>query len=241
MRVWLLACLSIVSTACAHGERRAAADAEAPAASRPEAQHGHRVHTMHHRFDDAERWAEQFDDPGRDSWQRPDAVLELLALRDDARVADVGAGTGYFTVRLARAVPRGKVWASDIEPDMVRYLGERAQREGLTNVVAVLGERTDPRLPEPVDAILVVDVVHHVADRAGFFANLRRLLAPGGRLVVVDFSPEAPEDGPGPPKRHRIGPEEMTGMLEAAGLRRVAHERLQYQYALAFVRDEPSP
>ena len=101
-----------------------------PPAASHEHGHGHRAHEMPHRFEDAEAWAKRFDDPSRDAWQKPDAVIANLALPPGATVADVGAGTGYFAVRLARAVPQGKVFASDIEPDMVRYLGERAGRDG---------------------------------------------------------------------------------------------------------------
>ena len=84
---------------------------------------------MPHRFEHADAWAKQFDDPSRDAWQQPDKVIAALGLEPAMSVADVGAGTGYFTVRLARAVPQGQVIATDIEPDMVRYLGERASVE----------------------------------------------------------------------------------------------------------------
>src|SRR5262245_27510300 len=102
---------------------------------------------MPHRFENAEQWAKIFDDPARDAWQHPDAVVAALELAPAMTVADVGAGTGYFTVRLARAVPQGRVIATDIEPDMVRYLTERAGREHLSNVTAVQCGATDPKLP----------------------------------------------------------------------------------------------
>jgi ubiquinone/menaquinone biosynthesis C-methylase UbiE len=98
---------------------------------------------MPHRFEHADAWAKQFDDPSRDAWQQPDKVITALALTPSMTVADVGAGTGYFTVRLARAVPQGEVIATDIEPDMVRYLGERAEREHLPNIRALLAGADD--------------------------------------------------------------------------------------------------
>ena len=93
-------------------------------------------HSHHHRFDDAAKWAQVFDDPSRDAWQKPHEVIQALAPKPDAAIADIGAGTGYFTARLARMTPRGKVYAIDTEPDMVRYVAERAKRAGLANVVA---------------------------------------------------------------------------------------------------------
>jgi ubiquinone/menaquinone biosynthesis C-methylase UbiE len=92
------------------------------------AQHGEQH--MHRRFDDAEKWSKVFDDPARDAWQKPVEVITALKLAPDAVVADIGSGTGYFAVRLARAVPRGKVYGADVETDMVRFLNERAAREG---------------------------------------------------------------------------------------------------------------
>ncbi|MBA3545363.1 MAG: methyltransferase, partial [Nannocystis sp.] len=167
--------------------------------AQPVEDHRARNHHRHHRFDDAEKWAPQFDSADREAWQKPDAVIAALALAPGARVADLGAGTGYFAVRLARAVPQGCVFAQDLEPDMIRYLGERAKREGLANLVAVQGEPNDPRLPEAVDLAIMVDTYHHVADPTGFFARVRDHLVPGGRLVIVDFKKDAPDDAPGPP------------------------------------------
>lgn len=171
---------------------------------------------MPHRFEHADQWAKQFDDPSRDAWQQPDKVITALALEPSMTVADVGAGTGYFTVRLARAVPQGEVIATDIEPDMVRYLGERAQREHLTNVRAVLAKPDDPQLPpSSVDRILVVDVWHHVEDRVGYAKGLAAALRPGGKLAIVDFKLESEH---GPPKHHRLAPAQIVADLQAAGL-----------------------
>ncbi|MEO8703408.1 MAG: class I SAM-dependent methyltransferase [Kofleriaceae bacterium] len=176
----------------------------------------HHSPTMVHRFEDADRWAKVFDDPARDAWQRPDDVVAVLALSPNMTVADVGAGTGYFTVRLARAVPAGQVIATDIEPDMVRYLTERAKREQLANVQAVLSTGDDPKLAAgSVDRILVVDVWHHVADRARYARGLAAALRPGGSVAIVDFTQETDR---GPPRPHRLRPEVIVADLEAAGL-----------------------
>ena len=189
-------------------------------------------HTHRHSFSDAERWAHVLDDPARDAWQKPHEVIEALALPENARVADLGAGTGYFSARLARMVPGGKVYAADIEPDMVRYLGERAQREGFKNLVPVQSAPTDPRLPEKVDLILLVDVYHHIDGRSEYFRRLRDALRPGGRIAIVDFRLDAPE---GPPRSSRIPPEQVKAEMQAAGYAPAGtHDFLPQQYFLIF-------
>ena len=209
-----------------------------PAAPTKPAVHSHHAQTMQHRFERAEDWVARFDDPQRDAWQKPDEVIAALALRSSDVVADVGAGTGYFTVRLAAVVPDGKVIASDVEADMVRYLRERAAKAGVTNVVAVQGEAADPKLPERANVILLVDVLHHVGDRPAFFTTLASQLADGGRIVVVDFDPDAPEDGPGPPLEHRLAVDAVVRDASVAGLRArgTVSDTLPYQYVLQLER-----
>src|SRR3989454_7871068 len=137
--------------------------------------------THRHRFGDAEKWAKVFDDPARDAWQKPHEVIEALSLKPDAVVADIGAGTGYFASRLASMLPRGRVYAIDVEPDMVKYLTERAQREGRRNLIAVAAKPDDPRLPDKIDLMLLVDVYHHIDAREQYLRRLRPALKPGGR------------------------------------------------------------
>jgi SAM-dependent methyltransferase len=188
--------------------------------------------TPEHRFRDAERWARVFDDPQRDAWQKPQQVIEALAPGPEAIVADVGAGTGYFSVRFARAVPRGRVYAVDAEPDMVRYLAERARREGLKNVVAVQATPGDPSLPEAADLIVLVDVYHHIGDRERYFRRLQQSLKPGGRLAVIDFKLDSPV---GPPRAARIAPGRVKAELQRAGYALVEeHDLLPHQYFLVF-------
>lgn len=171
---------------------------------------------MPHRFEHADEWAKVFDDPARDAWQQPDRVIEALALAPTMAVADIGAGTGYFAVRLARAVPQGSVIATDIEPDMVRFMTERAKREGLANLRAVATPPDSPELaPSSVDRVLVVDVWHHLGDRAAYAKQLAAALRPGGRIAIVDFKLDAKQ---GPPKKHRLPPESIAADLRGAGL-----------------------
>ncbi len=204
----------------------------AEADSGPNAAHDGHGHGHHHRFDDADAWAKQFDDPSRDAWQRPEAVIDFIGLAPDAIVADLGAGTGYFSVRFARRVPRGRVLANDIEPDMVRYLGERATKEGLDNVVPVLGRPDDPALPEAVDVAFMCDVYHHLEDRLAYFQAVAARLRPGGRVVIVDFKKDAPDDVPGPPPAMRVAQSQVIEELGRAGfvLVRADGETLPHQY-----------
>lgn len=187
-----------------------------------------------HRFRDAERWTQVFDDPQRDVWQKPDEVLRALALPPDALVADLGAGTGYFAVRLAKLLPAGRVYAVDIEPDMVRYLAERAQRENLANLTAVQGTPDDPKLPGKVDLVLLVDVYHHVDERERYFRRLGDHLRPSGRIAVIDFRPDSPM---GPPRSARIAAERVKDELKRAGYALAqTHDFLPNQYFLVFER-----
>ncbi|MBE0621315.1 MAG: class I SAM-dependent methyltransferase [Burkholderiales bacterium] len=189
-------------------------------------------HTHMHSFSGAEHWAQVFDDPERDAWQKPHQVIEALALKPDAVAADIGAGTGYFSVRLAHFVPQGRVYAVDIEPDMVKYLAERARREGLDNLTAVTGAPDDARLPRQVDVVLMVDTYHHIAQREDYFRKLARSLKPGGRIAIIDFNAHSPV---GPPPAARIAPARVIAELEQAGYRLVAApDFLPNQYFLLF-------
>jgi ubiquinone/menaquinone biosynthesis C-methylase UbiE len=193
----------------------------------PQAPHAHQ-----HSFVDAEKWARVFDDPERDAWQKPHEVIQALGLRPDAAVADIGAGTGYFAVRLAHLVPKGKVYAVDVEPGMVDYLEKRAQREQLPNLLALEGEPGDPRLPARVDLVLLVDTVHHIEERERYFEKLKGALKPGGRVAIIDFRIEAKQ---GPPRHSRIAPERVKSELAAAGYALAQeHGFLPQQYFLVF-------
>jgi len=189
-------------------------------------------HTHQHSFSGAEQWAHVFDDPKRDAWQKPHEVIQALAPRPDAVIADIGSGTGYFAVRFANMVPKGRVYGVDIEPDMVKYLAERAKREKRDNVLAIAGAPGDPRLPEKADLILMVDVFHHIGDRASYFRKLRASLKPGGRVAIIDFRIDSPE---GPPKAARIAPGRVIAELKGAGYTLAREHRfLPNQYFLVF-------
>jgi SAM-dependent methyltransferase len=189
-------------------------------------------HAHDHSFGGAQEWAKVFDDPKRDAWQKPHEVIQALALKPDAVIADIGSGTGYFSMRFAHMVPKGKVYGVDTEPDMVKYLAERAKREGLGNVTAVAGAPGDPRLPEKADLIILVDVFHHIENRERYFSKLRDSLKPGGRIAIIDFRMDSPE---GPPKAARIAPAQVTSEMKQAGyVPDREHGFLPKQYFLVF-------
>jgi FkbM family methyltransferase len=127
--------------------------------------------------------------PGRDGWQQPDRVVEALALTPGGQVADLGAGGGYFTFRLADAVgPDGKVFAIDVDPDMLEYLRERVRSEGIANVTVVEASYDDARIPESgADLILTVNTYHHISDRPVYFHQLAESLRPGGRVAIIEL------------------------------------------------------
>jgi predicted methyltransferase len=195
----------------------------------PSAHDHHHGGGMPHRFENADQWAKVFDDPARDAWQQPDEVIAALELTPAMTVADIGAGTGYFTMRIAKQVPQGQVIATDVEPDMIRYLTDRAAKEQLANVKPALTPPADPKLAAgSVDRVLVVDVWHHLGDRIAYAKALAAGIKPDGMIAVVDFKLDATQ---GPPKQHRLAPEAIIADFVAAGLHAsVAPTQLPQQY-----------
>lgn len=191
-----------------------------------------RADHMQHRFDNPEELAAAFDDPERDEWQMPPRVIEALGLRADSVVADIGAGTGYFSMRLARAVPQGTVYAVDIEPAMLDFLRKRAAAEHASNVVPVQAGAATPNLPNAVDVVLIVNTYHHLPERVSYFEHLKRSLRPTGRVAIVDFRKESPS---GPPPEFRFEAAEIIAEMTAAGYRvEQRHEFLPRQHFLVF-------
>jgi len=247
----LAAAILLIVVACARGEAGATRAGSTPAtgtetlaaAAAPpgseahghdEAAHGDHA-TVHHAFNDPERWAKIFDDPSRAAWQKPDEVVAALGLKAGMTAADLGAGTGYFTAALSHAVgEKGVVLSIDPEPEMVQYLGQRAHREGLANVVPVLALFEDPFLPPGrVDRVLIVDTYHHIDDRQAYFRRVGANLAPGGRVAIVDFHKRPLPVGP--PPEAKLEREVVVAEMQQAGFRLAAEPAfLPYQYFLIF-------
>lgn len=191
--------------------------------------------TSRHSFEDVEHWVSVFDDPARDAWQKPRELVAALGLRPGGTVADLGAGTGYFSRYLSEAVgAKGTVFAVDVEPNLVVHMRERAEKEGTANVVPVLGSADNPRLPAGgVDLVLIVDTYHHLDDRVRYMERLRGVLRHGGRVAVVEW--EKRDLPVGPPPEHKLAREAVVGEMEAAGYRLVEEPKvLPYQYVVVF-------
>lgn len=198
------------------------------------ASHGKAHHHHHPRFDDPAKWSKSFDDPARDAWQKPDEVIRSLGLGPEARIADIGAGTGYFTIRLARAVAGGTVFAVDIEPKMVEHIATRAKDSGLSNVRGVVAGDASVNLPEPVDLVLMVNTYHHITGRTAYMRALASSLRSGARVALIEARPEAEQ---GPPKHFRLSVARMDEEMAAAGYQRIAqHDFLPRQNFLVYER-----
>ena len=197
--------------------------------------HSHAGQRREHSFADVERYEALFESPERAQWQKPDELIAVLEVKPGAVVADIGAGTGYFAARFARVVaPGGSVYASDIEPNMAVFLRDRADQEALSNLIPILASSDNPRLPDrQSDLIFICNTWHHISDRVNYARRLQTDLAPGGRVVVVDF---LEGDLPvGPPPAEKLSAAQVRSEFEQAGFRLAASlDLLPYQYALVF-------
>ena len=176
--------------------------------------------------------------PDRDAWQKPDQIMDALGIAEGSKVADIGPGAGWFTVRLARRVgPNGVVYAEDVQPQMLEATRRRVGREGLKNVQTRLGTSTDPRLPrQALDAILVVDVYPELDERVTFLRNLASALKPSGRIGIVNYKPGQGGPGPAPNEGVRVDSSAVEADARAAGLRVLRRENLPFQYLIILGR-----
>jgi arsenite methyltransferase len=188
------------------------------------------------RFDNIEFWVKAFEDPARDAWQKPDEVIKIMDLKQGDVVADLGAGTGYFTRRIAAAVgPEGKAFGLEVEPAMVEYMKKDAEKLRLTNYIAKLVKYDDPLLePRSVDVVFICDTYHHIEDRVNYLKRLSKGLKTGGRVVIVDFYkkelPVGPQD-----LEHKLSEETVLKEFQDAGYRVLrTHCVLPYQYFIEF-------
>jgi arsenite methyltransferase len=177
---------------------------------------------------------------GRDEWQRPDAVVALLGIGPGDRVADLGAGGGYFTFRLAEAVgPSGRVYAVDVDDDMIRYLEQRAQELAAANVAVVRGALDDPKLPDgEIDLLFTCNTYHHIADRSAYFRRVLVDLAPSGRVAVVELDDRgwfARTFG------HQTPAEEIAREMGEAGYELVARHDLLPRQSFQIFRPDDGP
>jgi SAM-dependent methyltransferase len=200
--------------------------------------HGH-GHGTHGNPADLGGYLARLEGEDRIAWQKPDDVVRALGLPPGARACDIGVGPGYFALRLARAVgPGGRVYAIDVEPRMIAVLRERLRDAGIANVRPILARGGKPALPpRPCDVILIVNTFHHFPDGPATLRALARRLAPGGRIVNVDFHKR--ELPVGPPLEQKVSREDFLAAAREAGLEVAAeHAFLPYQY---FLELSPAP
>ena len=191
---------------------------------------------MHRLHNDPKAYMKALEDPKRDAYQKPHEVLKALNLKPGETIADIGAGTGYFTFRLAHHVgDKGKVYAVDVSADMIRHINRRIRETKSTNVVSILADLDDPLLPEPsVNRFFICDVWHHVENQTQYLALMKKMLKPGGEIVMIDFhKKELPF---GPPLQMKIAREDLIKQMEANGFRlSKEHRFLPHQYFLVFM------
>jgi arsenite methyltransferase len=159
---------------------------------------------------------QQMNDPSRDAWQKPKEVIAKLDIKSGSRIADLGAGGGYFTWHLAEAVgPQGTVYAAEIDETALSIIqNDERKIRGTANVVTILAQPGDAKIPEPVDLVFSCDTYHHMQDRVAYFRSLRRYLKADGRVAILDFHPRGWFSGL---LGHGTSKEKVRREMESAG------------------------
>ena len=192
-------------------------------------------HEMHRLHENPAAYMKSLDDPKRDEYQKPHEVLTALKITPGEIIADIGAGTGYFTFRLAHFVgTTGKVYAVDVSPDMIRQINRRIRETKAANVISVLADPDDPLLADrSVNRFFVCDVWHHVENQSKYLALMKKMLKPGGEVIIIDFHKK--ELPLGPPIGMKIARETVIKQVEGNGFKlKSEHTFLPYQYFLVF-------
>ncbi len=190
---------------------------------------------MHKLHQDSKAYIAMLEDPARDAYQKPHDVIAALSLKEGERIADIGAGAGYFTLRFAHHVGKtGVVYAVDINPDMIVHLNERIRDAGVDNVRSILALPDDPLLPDrSVDRFFICETWHHIGNHARYLDLMKKMLRPGGQVVIIDFNDA--QTPVGPPLSMRVPRGDVVREFEHNGFV-LAREQtfLPYQYFLVF-------
>ncbi len=175
------------------------------------------------------------EDPERNTWQKPDEMLNALEIGKGQTIADIGAGSGYLIGKLSERVGEtGIVYAVDIQQEMLDYISKRCSDKGLKNIILVLGDMDDPKLPSgSLDIVILLNVYHEIAQPVGFMKKLRHALKQHGKLAVLEFSDESPI---GPPVKFRLSEDIVVNEVMQAGFTLSQRHAflLPYQYFLVF-------
>jgi predicted methyltransferase len=193
-------------------------------------------HQMHQLHQDPKSYIGALEDPQRDAYQKPHEVLTALRLKPGEVIADIGAGSGYFTFRFSHFVgEKGKVYAVDVSPDMILHINRRIRELKVTNVISILSDPDDPLLADrSVNRFFFSDSWHHIENQTKYLSLVKRMLKPGGEVVMVDFHKK--ETPVGPPLEMRIARDDLIKQMEKNGFRLAKeHIFLPYQYFLVFM------
>jgi arsenite methyltransferase len=193
-------------------------------------------HQMHGLHRDPKAYIGALEDPKRDAYQKPHEVVHALNLKPGEVIADIGAGSGYFTFHLARHVgERGKVYAVDVSSDMILHINRRMRELKTSNIVSILADPDDPLLPDQsVNRFFICNVWHHIENQTNYLSLMKKMLRPGGEVVMIDFHKK--ETPVGPPLKTRIAREDLIRQMENNGFRlSKEHTFLPYQYFVVFV------
>ena len=192
-------------------------------------------HQMHRLHGDPKAYIGALEDPKRDAYQKPHEVIHALNLKSGEVIADIGAGSGYFTFHLARHVgDKGKVYAVDVSPEMILHINRRIRELKANNVVTLLADPDDPLLPDrSVNRFFFSDSWHHIENQSKYLSLMKRMLKPSGEVVMIDFHKK--ELPVGPPMQMKIAREDLIKQLDGNGYRLTKeHTFLPYQYFLVF-------
>jgi SAM-dependent methyltransferase len=188
-------------------------------------------------FEEVEKYIAFLERADRAKWQKPDEVVKALGLRGDEVLVDLGAGSGYFSFRFAKALPKGRVYALDTQAEMVRHIHHKAMQEGVPNVQGQIIKPHDPAIPSATNIVFICDVLHHVQDRPAWLKKLHAETPSGAKLVLIEFrSGKLPE---GPPEQVKIPKDKLVELCKGAGftLKEDKSKVLPYQEFLVFVKE----
>jgi arsenite methyltransferase len=190
---------------------------------------------MHKLHQDSKAYMAMLDDPARDAYQKPHEVVMSLGIKEGETIADIGAGSGYFAFRFTHHVGEsGRVYAVDTNPDMIIHMNQRIRDMKVKNMVTILSVPDDPLLADgSIDRFFLCEVWHHIQDKTKYLSLMKKMLKPGGQVIMIDFQKR---DLPvGPPDEMKIAREDVIKQLQAGGFQ-LAKENtfLPYHYFLVF-------
>jgi ubiquinone/menaquinone biosynthesis C-methylase UbiE len=184
-------------------------------------------------FGNTEKYIDFLERQERVAWQKPDAVVEALKLTGDEKIADVGPGSGYFSFRFAPALPRGRFYAIDIDPEMIHHIRHRAMANTIDNVEVILASPDDPQVPKDAEIVFICDVLHHIENQSDWLKKIHGAVKTGTRLILIEYKEgDLPE---GPPEWMKMSSQEVTALALGAGFTHVSTDNDLLPYQTMFV------